>query len=69
MVLAEGIAPDQPSTSDKLLVDLGVNVPRLGNHHVPKKAPHEKYYWSSCKISFNHISYALNFVFNLILLT
>lgn len=44
LVLAEGIAPDQGTTSDKLLVDLGVNVPRLGNHNIPKRAPHEKYY-------------------------
>lgn len=50
MVLAEGIAPDQSNTSEKLLVDLGVSLPRLGNHHVPKKAPHEKYYWSQCQI-------------------
>ena len=44
LVLAEGIAPDQKTTSEKLLVDLGVNVPRLGNPQIPKKAPHEKYY-------------------------
>ena len=44
MVLAEGIAADQATTSDKLLTDLGVNVPRVGNHHIPKKAQHEKYY-------------------------
>ena len=44
MVLAEGIAPDQKTTSERLLVDLGVNVPALGNHQIPKKAPHEKYY-------------------------
>ena len=44
MVLAEGIAADQPNTSEKLLTDLGVKVPRVGNHHIPKKAPHEKYY-------------------------
>ena len=53
LVLAEGIAPDQSTTSEKLLVDLGVNLPRLGNNQIPKKAPHEKYYWSQCKISFN----------------
>jgi hypothetical protein len=44
LVLAEGLAPDQGTTSEKLLVDLGVNLPRLGNHNIPKKAPHEKYY-------------------------
>lgn len=50
IVLAEGIAPDQSNTSEKLLVDLGVNLPRLGNHSIPKKAPHEKYYWSQWRI-------------------
>ena len=44
LVLAEGLATDKSTSSDKLLVDLGVEVPRLGNHHIPKKAPHEKYY-------------------------
>jgi len=44
LVLAEGLAPDQPTTSQKLLVDLGVNVPAVGNNKVPRKAPHEKYY-------------------------
>jgi hypothetical protein len=44
LVLAEGLAQDQGPTSEKLLVDLGVNLPRLGNHNIPKKAPHEKYY-------------------------
>lgn len=52
MVLSEGLATDQSTTSEKLLVDLGVNVPKVGNHHVPKKAPHEKYYWSKWKIWF-----------------
>lgn len=45
MVLSEGLATDQSTTSEKLLVDLGVNVPKVGNHNIPKKAPHEKYYW------------------------
>ncbi len=49
LVLSEGIAQDQQTTSEKLLVDLGVNVPRVGNHNIPKKAPHEKYYWFRCK--------------------
>jgi hypothetical protein len=40
LVLAEGLAQDRPLSSDKLLVDLGVDVPRVGNHHVPRKAPH-----------------------------
>ncbi len=44
MVLAEGIAPDHQTTSEKLLVDLGVNIPKVGNHNIPRKAPHEKYY-------------------------
>ena len=44
LVLAEGLATDKPANSDKLLTDLGVNVPRVGNHHIPKKSPHEKYY-------------------------
>lgn len=52
MVLAEGIAPDQPTTSQKLLTDLGVKVPAVGNHNIPRKAPHEKYYWSQSKISY-----------------
>lgn len=46
LVLSETLATDLPTNSQKLLVDLGVEVPRLGNHHIPKKAPHEKYYWS-----------------------
>ena len=40
------MAPDVSKNSQKLLTDLNVNVPRVGSHHVPKKAPHEKYYWS-----------------------
>ena len=44
MVLAEGIAPDQPTTSQKLLVDLGVKLPAVGNNNIPRKAPHEKDY-------------------------
>lgn len=44
MVLAEGVAPDQKTTSEKLLVDLGVSLPKVGNHNIPRKAPHEKYY-------------------------
>ncbi len=40
LVLAEGLATDQSTTSDKLLTDLGVSVPRIGNHHIPKKSPH-----------------------------
>ena len=54
MVLAEGIAPDQSTTSEKLLVDLGVSLPRLGNHNIPRKAPHEKYYWSQWITSFKY---------------
>ncbi len=45
LVLSEGLARDQDTTSQKLLVDLGVNVPAVGSHNIPKKAPHEKYYW------------------------
>ncbi len=59
MVLTEGIAQDQSTTSQKLLVDLGVNVPRLGSHNIPKKAPHEKYYWSQSRISFNSLILSL----------
>lgn len=44
LVLSQGLATDQSTTSERLLTDLGVQVPRLGNHHIPKKAPHEKYY-------------------------
>lgn len=44
MVLSEGLARDQPLSSEKLLTDLGVDIPRLGNHNIPKKAPHEKFY-------------------------
>lgn len=54
MVLAEGIAPDQSTTSQKLLTDLGVNVPAVGNNKVPRKAPHEKYYWSQSIISYRN---------------
>ena len=46
MLLAEGVAPDRSKNSQKLLTDLGVNVPRVGSHNIPKTAPHEKYYWS-----------------------
>ena len=44
MVLSQGYAPDVPTVSDRMLVDLGVDAPRNGNHYVPKKAPHEKFY-------------------------
>jgi hypothetical protein len=44
LVLSEGLAKDSDTTSSKLLVDLGVNVPQVGNHNIHKKAPHEKYY-------------------------
>ena len=44
MVLSEGLARDQPLHSEKLLTDLGVELARLGNHNIPKKAPHEKFY-------------------------
>jgi hypothetical protein len=46
MVLSEGVAPDISKNSQKLLTDLGVQVPRVGAHNIPKTAPHEKYYWS-----------------------
>jgi hypothetical protein len=44
LVVSEGLARDTDTTSQKLLVDLGVNVPIVGSHNIPKKAPHEKYY-------------------------
>ena len=57
LVVSEGLARDTDTTSQKLLVDLGVNVPAVGSHNIPKKAPHEKYYWFKYKISFNTKSF------------
>ena len=53
LVVSEGLARDTDTTSQKLLVDLGVNVAAVGSHNIAKKAPHEKYYWFKYKISFN----------------
>ncbi len=44
LVLGEGTAKDQSNVSERLLTDIGVELPRLGNKNIPKKAPHEKYY-------------------------
>ncbi len=52
LVLSEGLAKDSDTTSSKLLVDLGVNVPQVGNHNIPKKAPHEKYYWNDLNVKY-----------------
>ena len=57
MVLSEGLARDQPLNSEKLLTDLGVELPRLGNHNIPKKAPHEKFYWSKFTIWFTILTF------------
>lgn len=43
-VLGEAKIGDQSKHSKKLLVDLGVQLPQTGAPHIPKRAPHEKYY-------------------------
>ena len=44
MVLSETHTPDVSNQSEKLLTDLGVQLPRYGANNVPKRAPHAKYY-------------------------
>jgi hypothetical protein len=43
-VLGEGKIGDLSQHSTQLLKDLGVNVPQTGTTHIPKRAPHEKFY-------------------------
>lgn len=44
-VLGEAKIGDLSRHSKKLITDLGVQLPQVGSPHIPKKAPHEKYYW------------------------
>ena len=44
LVMAQPLIKDIPKSSERLLTDLGVDVPKNGAHEVPRKAPHEKYY-------------------------
>ncbi len=43
-VLGEGKLGDRSEHSEKLIKDLGVKVPQNNNQHIPKKAPHERFY-------------------------
>ena len=43
-VLGEARSADPSVHSKQLLADLGVQLPHLGAPHVPKRAPHEKFY-------------------------
>ena len=51
-VLGEAKLADESRHSKQLLADLGVDVKNQGAPHIPKKAPHEKYYWFE---DYNHI--------------
>jgi hypothetical protein len=43
-VLGESKIGDLSKHSKQLLKDLGSDVPQFGNPHIPKRAPHEKFY-------------------------